>query len=87
MSDTVDPLIIDLLEWMGPSPRPYTEVLEAWRTSCPHLTVWEDAVADGLVAVRDGSVVVTARGRELVQGRVDRHAGDELVLAAFPAQD
>jgi hypothetical protein len=30
---------------------------------------------------------VTARGRELVEGRVERHAGDELVLAALSAQD
>ena len=43
MSETVDALILDLLEWMGPNPRPYAEVLEAWRTSCPHLPVWEDA--------------------------------------------
>ncbi len=42
-SDTVDTLILDLLEWMGPNPRPYAEVLEAWRTSCPRLPVWEDA--------------------------------------------
>jgi hypothetical protein len=42
-SDTVDILILDLLEWLGPDPRPYTEVIEAWRTSCPRLPVWEDA--------------------------------------------
>ena len=47
MSDTVDALILDLLEWMGPEPRPYAEVLEAWRTSCPRLPVWEDANARG----------------------------------------
>jgi hypothetical protein len=42
-SDSVDTLVLDLLEWVGPSPRPYAEVLEAWRTSCPRLPVWEDA--------------------------------------------
>jgi len=42
MSDTVESLILDLLEWIGPNARPYTEVLEAWRTSCPRLSVWED---------------------------------------------
>jgi hypothetical protein len=41
--DTVDSLILDLLAWMGPDPRPYAEVLEAWRTSCPLLPVWEEA--------------------------------------------
>ena len=43
MSDTVDALILDLLEWIGPHSRPYAEVMEAWRTSCPRLPVWEDA--------------------------------------------
>ena len=50
VSDTVDTLILDLLEWIGPNPRPYAEVLEAWRTSCPRLPVWEDANDRGLVA-------------------------------------
>ncbi len=51
-SDTVDILILDLLEWMGPSPRPYAEVLEAWGTSCPRLPVWEDANDRGFIARR-----------------------------------
>jgi hypothetical protein len=50
MPDTVDTLILDLLEWMGSSPRPYAEVLEAWRTSCPRLPVWEDANDRGFIA-------------------------------------
>ncbi len=41
--DAVDALILDLLEWIGPAPRPYDEVQEAWRTSCPRLPVWEEA--------------------------------------------
>src|SRR3989440_1180315 len=43
MFDPVDALILDLLEWIGPRPRPYGEVIEAWRTSCPRLPVWEEA--------------------------------------------
>jgi hypothetical protein len=50
--DTVESLVLDLLEWIGPSPRPYAEVQEAWRTSCPRLPVWEDAVDGGLVDTR-----------------------------------
>jgi hypothetical protein len=50
MSDTVEPLILDLLESIGPDSRPYAEVLEVWRTSCPRLPVWEDANDRGLVA-------------------------------------
>ena len=50
MSDPVDALILDLLEWIGPNPREYAEVIEAWHTSCPRLPVWEEAQARGLLA-------------------------------------
>ena len=49
MSDPVDALVLDLLEWIGPDPRPYVEVMDAWRTSCPRLPVWEEANARGFV--------------------------------------
>ena len=49
-SDPVAALILDLLEWIGPRPRPYAEVIEAWRTSCPRLPVWEEANARGFLA-------------------------------------
>ena len=55
MSDAVaDSLVLDLLEWIGPGPRPYGEVLEAWRTSCPRLPVWEEANSRGLVIRHHG---------------------------------
>ncbi len=50
--DALESLILDLLEWIGPFARPYDEVLEAWRTSCPRFPVWEDARERGLVAIR-----------------------------------
>ena len=46
---TLDPLILDFVEWVGREPRPYRDVLDAWRTSCPRLTVWEDAEERGFV--------------------------------------
>ena len=52
MADVVDDLVVDLLEWLGPRPRPYDDVLEVWRTSCPRLPVWEDAVARGFIERR-----------------------------------
>ncbi len=52
VSDTVDALILDLLEWVGPHARPYAEVMEAWRTSCPRLPVWEDANDRGFIERR-----------------------------------
>lgn len=53
---------------------PYGEVIEAWRTSCPRLTVWEDALDDGLIACEpSGSgallVVATPKGRALLARR------------------
>ena len=49
MADTSDPLVLDLVEWIAREPRLYSEVIETWRTSCPRLTIWEDAVDRGLV--------------------------------------
>ena len=49
MSETVDALLGDMLAWLARDARPYDEVMEAWRTSCPRLTVWEDAVDRGFV--------------------------------------
>ncbi len=61
MTDTLDPLLRDLIAFVA-EPRPYAEVLDAWRTSCPRLPVWEEAVARGLVAHgrRNGVAVVRA---------------------------
>src|SRR5207248_8806967 len=44
---TVSPLTRDLLDWIASTPRTYRETMEAWRTSCPRLSIWEDAVGDG----------------------------------------
>jgi hypothetical protein len=73
MSDTTDALLYDMLGWLAREARPYTEVMDAWRTSCPRLTVWEDAVERGLVehAVRDRvrMVRITKTGREFLTQR------------------
>ena len=49
MTDTVENLILDLVEWIGRKERSYQETMEAWRTSCPRLPVWEDATDRGFV--------------------------------------
>src|SRR4051812_37387203 len=69
MTEPVEPLVADLLEWIGRTDgRPYAEVMDAWRTSCPRLPVWEEANARGFVDRRHRSgepavVAVSARGR------------------------
>jgi hypothetical protein len=72
MVDTTDPLVLDLVEWIAREPRLYSEVIETWRTSCPRLTIWEDAVDRGYV-VRKAiagfgiAVTMTADGERLLR--------------------
>jgi hypothetical protein len=65
MTGTLDPLVRDLVEWVAKKPRTYAEVIEVWRTSCPRLTVWEDAADRGFVERRNvagvGAHVVATR--------------------------
>ena len=71
MTDAVEPLILDLLEWVVGGERGYGEMMEAWCTSCPKLPVWEEANARGLVTriVKDGAplVAITPGGRALLE--------------------
>ncbi|HEX2591324.1 MAG TPA: hypothetical protein VHL34_07495 [Rhizomicrobium sp.] len=73
MSDAVEPLILDLLTWLAHGDRDYLETMDAWRTSCPRLPVWESANDRGLVTrkVENGRAVVrlTEAGREALQQR------------------
>lgn len=73
----VDSLILDLLEWLAGSERTYAEVMDAWRTSCPRLPVWEDATDRGLIVTEEVNgrliVRVTSTGRAfLVESRPPR---------------
>src|SRR4030095_3214998 len=61
MTETVENLILDLVEWVGRKERTYQETMDAWRTSCPRLPVWEDATERGLVET------ASANGRSLVR--------------------
>jgi hypothetical protein len=80
---SVDDLILDLLEWLGTEPRPYSEVLDAWRTSCPRLPVWEEANERGFVVRQKvpgeaAFVTVTSRGiGHLKSCRARRVLGNE----------
>ncbi len=75
-TSSLDPLILDIVEFAARSPRTYAEMMDAWRTSCPRLTVWEDAVERGYLARQPGNrqsagVIVTEAGRRflLANGR------------------
>lgn len=60
------PSTLELLAWLAARPRTYGETLEVWRTSCPRLSVWEDALADGLVRVVGARVELTPRGASFI---------------------
>ncbi len=73
MTDPVESLIVDLVEWVSTRDRTYEEVLDAWRTSCPRLPVWEEANERGLLAeqMENGRRMVrrTAAGTEFLNKR------------------
>jgi hypothetical protein len=78
MSQPAEMLMLQFLAWLAERPRSYAEVMEAWRTSCPRLSVWEDATIDGLVrlaGVDRTMVTLTERGRAFLEGR-SRAAAD-----------
>jgi hypothetical protein len=65
-------LTLQFLAWLAERPRTYGEVMDAWRTSCPRLSIWEDAMNEGLIALgagrwRDRHVCVSAKGRALLE--------------------
>ncbi len=63
---TVNAPTIQLLAWLSERPRSYAETIEVWKTSCPRLSVWEDALVDDLVRIDRGRVSLTAEGRLLL---------------------
>jgi hypothetical protein len=78
MTQAADPLVLDFVEWIAREPRLYAEVVGTWKTSCPRLTVWEDAADMGYVARESiagfGLVVtVTEDGEKLLRahGRIN----------------
>ena len=64
--------IIEFLKWISLRPRTYGEAMESWRSTCPRLTIWEDALAEGYIQVESGTamdqskVTLTDRGRSLL---------------------
>jgi hypothetical protein len=74
MDDALRLLTVQFLAWAESAPRTYGEAMAAWRTSCPRLPVWEDALDGGLVrvepvsgaAMADSTVVLTPRGQAVL---------------------
>jgi len=74
MSESVNLLMLEFLDWISTRRRTYVETMEAWQSHCPRQTIWEDAIIGGLIqlnredTLRDPEVTLTPRGRALLIG-------------------
>lgn len=78
---TMNLIMVQFLAWVAERPRTYDETMDAWRTSCPRLSVWEDATIEGYVCREAGP-----RGRTLVRLTARGHAA-LAAASAHPAVD
>lgn len=68
-------LVRDLVSWLAREPKPYSEVMEAWQTSCPRLPIWEDALEHGLVVRERAGHGLVVRASESGIAFLDGSAG------------
>jgi hypothetical protein len=69
MPEPASLIMVQFLTWVADRPRTYGDVMEAWRSTCPRLSVWEDAIIDGLVRIASGDireVTLTTQGRAML---------------------
>jgi hypothetical protein len=75
MQQTTSALTLQFLTWIADGRRTYAEAIDAWRSTCPRLSIWEDAVIEGLVRIENADgrprneavVVLTGRGRAVLE--------------------
>ena len=72
-------LMLEFLAWVANRPRTYGEAMNAWQSTCPRHTIWEDAMINGYIdlerrgEVHDPEVSLTPRGAALLNGHNNRH--------------
>lgn len=72
MSESVNLLMLEFLAWISSRRRTYADVMEAWQSTCPRHTVWEDAMIDGFIelnrkaALVDPEVILTPLGKAVL---------------------
>jgi hypothetical protein len=87
MPESADLLMLEFLSWVSSRPRTYAEAMNAWQSTCPRHTIWEDAITDGLVQLKraetlhDPEVTLTPRGEAYLDGNTShrdlRFVGDK----------
>jgi hypothetical protein len=74
MPESANLLMLEFLSWISSRTRTYAEAMNAWQTSCPRHTIWEDAIIDGLIqlngaqTLHDPEVILTPRGKAYLDG-------------------
>jgi hypothetical protein len=78
MPESANLLMLEFLSWVSSRPRTYADAMNAWQTSCPRHTIWEDAIIDGLIqlngaeTLHDPEVILTPRGKAYLDGNSHR---------------
>lgn len=78
MSESANFLMLEFLSWISSRNRTYAEAMNAWQTTCPRHTIWEDAIIDGLIqlngaqTLHDPEVILTPRGKAYLDGNGHR---------------
>jgi hypothetical protein len=78
MPESANLLMLEFLSWISSRTRTYAEAMNAWQTSCPRHTIWEDAIIDGLIqlngaqTLHDPEVILTPRGKAYLDGNSHR---------------
>jgi hypothetical protein len=70
MSEPASLIMLQFLAWVADRPRSYRDTMEAWHSTCPRLSVWEDAIIEGLVRLENDAgreVRLTPRGSEILE--------------------
>ena len=77
MDEPTTRLMLQFLAWLSDHPRTYGETMDAWRSTCPRLSIWEDALAEGLIhvdhargAMRHSIVELTLRGNTMLNHHI-----------------
>jgi hypothetical protein len=77
MPESANLLMLEFLSWISSRPRTYADAMNAWQTTCPRHTIWEDAIIDGLIqlngaeALHDPEVTLTPRGKAYLDGNTN----------------
>jgi hypothetical protein len=78
MREPVDPLMLQFLTWVASRDRTYAEAMEAWQTTCPRHTVWEDALINGFIQLQNkasqswSEVKLTRKGKAILDESIHK---------------